>query len=90
MYNPIYVMIIYMGGIGMSWETTVDKVEKCECGKGKIRQILRSDDWNNYESIEYISCKECYEAALKSQANSYKNPNPVKHDDTRYIYCENI
>lgn len=74
----------------MSWETMVDKVEKCQCGKGKTRYISESDDWNNYRSEEYISCKECYEAALKSQANSYNCPNPVKYDDTRYIYSENI
>ena len=74
----------------MSWETITDKVKECECGKGKIRIVLKSDDWNNYEILEYISCKECYDVALKHQVNSYKSPNPVKHDDTRYFYCEDI
>lgn len=74
----------------MSWETITDKVKECECGKGKVRYILEMDDWNDSRSEQYISCRECYEAALKHQDNSYKSPNPVKHDDTRYIYCEDI
>ena len=69
----------------MSYE--VDKVEeiKCPCGKGKIKQICGSNDWNQTKEHIEIVCNECknkYEIIRE-----YYCPKP-KRDYTIY-YCKN-
>lgn len=45
----------------MSWEYW-DKIVKCPCGSGVIRQEVRSDDWGRVEeSTPVIECEECAE-----------------------------
>lgn len=43
----------------MSWDTDYRR-EKCPCGKGYVVQVIRSNDWNQYEEgTPYIECEEC-------------------------------
>lgn len=72
----------------MSWEVMSETVEKCECGKGTITDVLEMDDWNNSRSWSTINCKDCYEKALERKTKSNSCPNPVKHDTTKYFYVE--
>lgn len=68
----------------MSYEIDRIKEIDCPCGKGKIQQILESNDWNQLrETIEILclECKENYE--IESE---YFCPKP-KHDYTIY-YCK--
>lgn len=43
----------------MSWESDYKKVITCPCGKGKVVQMVFSDDWCRVKSEEYIDCPEC-------------------------------
>ena len=74
----------------MSWEVMCDEVKKCECGKGNIRYVSEMDDWSNSRTHEYIDCKECYEKYLEYQRKVNECPNIAKHDNTNYIYVNNI
>lgn len=74
----------------MSWETMSDKINPCACGKGKVREIFRMDDWNNTESRAIYTCKECYEKALKHKEARNSVGNPAKHDDTDYYFREKL
>lgn len=74
----------------MAWEVDTDRIDLCSCGKGKKRYVSESNDWNESRTYVYISCKECYEKALEYQSMRNKAPNFVKHDDSNYIYKENI
>lgn len=69
----------------MSWETMVDTIGKCECGKGKTRYISKMDDWGNSKSYEYVDCKQCYEKYLEYKKKRNACMNFAKHDDTEYI-----
>ena len=43
----------------MSWDHELKSI-KCPCGKGKIEEDTRSDDWGRYEEgTPYINCPEC-------------------------------
>lgn len=42
----------------MSWETRVTETP-CFCGRGKIVQTYRSDDWGRSENSEEMHCPEC-------------------------------
>lgn len=39
----------------------IDNIEEinCKCGKGKIRKIIESNDWNQIREKIIIECKEC-------------------------------
>ena len=44
----------------MSWEVSNIKEIQCPCGKGKIIQITKDDDWGRIkEETPTIECKEC-------------------------------
>ncbi len=69
----------------MSYE--IDRINKinCPCSKGKIKQIIKSNDWNQIQEEVIIDCKDCikdYEIV-----SEYFCPKP-KHDYTVY-YCKN-
>ncbi len=42
----------------MSWHETRSE-KPCFCGKGKLVEINRSDDWNRHEHREHLECPEC-------------------------------
>lgn len=69
----------------MSYEIdTINEID-CPCGKGKIKQIFKSNDWNQTKVEVIIDCKECiknYEII-----SEYFCPKP-KHDYIIY-YCKN-
>lgn len=74
----------------MSWDVMIDKIRKCDCGKGKIRYISEMDDWNRTDNTEYVDCKECYEKYLRHKENSYACSNKMKHDNTTYIFVDDV
>ncbi|MCL2354939.1 MAG: hypothetical protein FWC68_03560 [Oscillospiraceae bacterium] len=70
----------------MSWEVLNIKEVKCPCGKGKIKKVIKSDDWNRIkEETPYFECNECLER-YKIEQEQF-SPKP-KHDYTIY-YCIN-
>lgn len=68
----------------MSWETCKPNSCICPCGKGKVIQELKSDDWVRHdETFPKIQCKECFKKyEIKEE---HINPKPY-HDYTIY-YC---
>ena len=62
----------------------IDDIEEinCKCGKGKIKKVTQSNDWNQiYENI-IIDCEECnknYEIIKETHC-----PKP-KHEHTMYF-----
>lgn len=74
----------------MSWDLMCNEIRKCDCGKGHIRYISKMDDWNRTKCTEYVDCKECYEKFLRYQSNTYSCSDRMKHDNTNYVYVENI
>lgn len=68
----------------MSWEVIRTKKIKCPCGKGKIIQETKSDDWNRIEDeFPIIYCGECKgKYIIKSKTMT---PKP-KYEYTKY-YC---
>ena len=44
----------------MSWEVSSINEIQCPCGKGKIKQVIKDDDWGRIkEETPVIECKEC-------------------------------
>lgn len=43
----------------MSWEIDNIEEEPCKCGKGKVKIIYSSDDWNRFRSYAILECEEC-------------------------------
>ena len=69
----------------MSYEIDGIKEISCPCGRGKIKQVSKSNDWNQSKIEVTIDCEECiknYEII-----NEIFCPKP-KHDYTIY-YCKN-
>ena len=56
----------------MSWDVSIKEVS-CPCGKGKITQVVKDDDWNRYKEetpeIECEECKEKYEVCIIHNSN---------------------
>ena len=69
----------------MSYEVDRIKEIECLCGKGKIKQICESNDWNQTREYIEIDCNECKEKY--EIVSEYFCPKP-KHDCTIY-YCKN-
>ena len=68
----------------MSWEVSSINEIQCPCGKGKIKQVIKDDDWGRIkEETPVIECKEC--AGKYNIIKEYVCPKP-KHDYTVY-YC---
>lgn len=69
----------------MSYEITEINEIDCLCGRGKIKQVSKSNEWNQTKVEVTIDCKDC----IKSYDIISENfcPKP-KHDYTLY-YCKN-
>lgn len=59
----------------MSWESTTT-YKSCKCGKGKIKVISRSDDWNRTEYSEEILCEDCKQK--DRQQKEYENKREME------------
>jgi hypothetical protein len=83
----MYLNIISMrSDYFMSWETFKIEEIECPCGKGKIKQTIKSDDWNRIrEEMPVIECEEC---SKKYNIISTYNTSKPKHEYTVY-YCVN-
>lgn len=51
----------------MSWDRTKN-FRVCPCGKGQIKEISESDDWNRHRYYEVILCPECKKKDDKEKA----------------------
>lgn len=67
----------------MSWEIIDTKEIKCICGKGKIKQIIKDDDYRVREENPTIECEECSKKYVILKEIETLKP---KHEITRY-YC---
>lgn len=67
----------------MSWDTT-ERITKCPCGKGKIVQCIKEDDWNQVrEETPYIDCPECSQK-FKIESESFSSCKPERGTWTYY------
>lgn len=68
----------------MSWDTT-ERITKCPCGKGRIAQCVKEDDWNRVrEETPYIDCPECSQK-YKIESKSF-SPNKPERGTWTYYY----
>lgn len=69
----------------MSYE--IDRINEivCPCGKGKIKQTFKSNDWNQTKEEVIIDCKEC----IKNYDIISKHFNPKPKHDYKIYYCRN-
>lgn len=68
----------------MSYDIDRIKEIKCPCGKGRVKHVIESNEWNQERENIKIICKECKEKYKITI--DYINSKP-KHDHTIY-YCE--
>lgn len=67
----------------MSWDTT-ERITKCPCGKGKIVQCVKENDWNQVrEETPYIDCPECSQK-YKIESKSVSSNKPERGTWTYY------
>ena len=70
----------------MSYERIGTKEIDCLCGKGRIQQILESNDWNQIREKIEIMCDDCKNKYIIISENFTPKP---KHDYTIY-YFKNV
>ena len=71
----------------MSWDTT-KRTKPCLCGKGKLVQETRMDDWNRIEeNTPYFECEECRNKY--NIESKFFNPKPA-HEYTIYYAVEKV
>lgn len=69
----------------MSYEIDAINETKCPCGKGKIKLIFKSNDWNKTKEDVIIDCEEC----IKNYDIISKHFNPKPKHDYKIYYCRN-
>lgn len=70
-----------------SWDTT-KRTKPCLCGKGKLVQETRMDDWNRIEeNTPYFECEECRNKY--NIESKFFNPKPA-HEYTIYYAVDKV
>lgn len=69
----------------MSYEIDKIKTIDCLCGKGKIKQVFKSNDWNQTKEEITIECEECQKNYIIVRENLCLKP---KRNYTVY-FCKN-
>ena len=69
----------------MSYEVIREKEVDCPCGKGKVRQVVKENDWFQQKEFFEIQCDECKEKYRVITETFIPKP---KHDVTRYFLID--
>lgn len=69
----------------MSYEIDSVKEIKCPCGKGIIKKVSKSNEWNQYKEDVNIICDDCEKIFIIEK--EFLIPEP-KHESIIY-YCKN-